>query len=151
VSRTPEQNRAHVKAWQKANRDTYNKRMREWRAKNRTKVRKYERDRRAKQVTENPERARQNNRTRTLRRYGLTTETWDRLFASQDWCCAICGTAECGDDRWHTDHDDNIGLTAVRGILCVRCNIGLGQFMHDPDRLARAIDYLNRASVELAK
>lgn len=80
-------------------------------------------------------------RTRGLKKYGLTEESWNALFEAQGRCCAICGTDDsCG--RWHTDHDPDKGFTAVRGILCVRCNIGIGQFLHDPRILCEAVIYL---------
>ena len=36
-------------------------------------------------------------------------------------------------DHWQTD---------VRGILCVRCNNGLGQFKESPELLLRAAEYV---------
>lgn len=141
MPRTPEQNRAHVKRWQKANRDKYNKRMRTWRAANRKKVRAYERNRRAEVRAADPHAATYANRVRTLKPYGLTPESWDALFLTQGCRCAICGVAESGPRGWHTDHDDRIGKKAVRGILCVRCNIGLGQFRHNPEFLICAATY----------
>lgn len=54
------------------------------------------------------------------------------------------GRTESGDGRWHVDHHHEGGPTAVRGILCVRCNIGLGQFCDSVDALLGAIAYLRR-------
>ncbi|HEY2267528.1 MAG TPA: endonuclease domain-containing protein [Streptosporangiaceae bacterium] len=63
----------------------------------------------------------------------------------------------CRSDEWsapgknnngrpHADHDPVNGQRGeFRGILCGRCNIGMGQFDHDPARLRAAADYLERA------
>lgn len=57
------------------------------------------------------------------------------LLASK--CCAICnisGVPLCVDH----DHKQNV----VRGVLCNRCNLGLGQFRDDPLLLEFAAMYL---------
>ena len=65
------------------------------------------------------------------RKYGLTLEAFDELLASQGGGCAICGKP----DADNVDHDHATGR--VRGILCWNCNIAIGQFEDDDDRLAR--------------
>ena len=50
--------------------------------------------------------------------------------------CMICGA----DDRLCIDHDHS--TKAVRGILCLSCNLGLGSFKDDPEKLKMAIKYL---------
>lgn len=114
---------------------------RTYRAAHRTEVNNYERARRADIRAQDPQAARYADRVRTLRPYGLSPEQWDAMFEAQGRCCAICLTDDSG-GRWHTDHDGTIGKKAVRGILCVRCNIGIGQFKHDPERLRWAVRYL---------
>ncbi|KKL76070.1 hypothetical protein LCGC14_2048590 [marine sediment metagenome] len=75
-----------------------------------------------------------------LRKYGLTLETFESLLASQDNVCAICKTDEWGKKGPAVDHDHVTG--AVRGILCGRCNSGLGHFRDNTDFLTGAIKYL---------
>jgi hypothetical protein len=41
------------------------------------------------------------------------------------------------------------GYHAVRGILCVRCNIGGGQYGHNPEHLRAAADYFEAANRRL--
>ena len=53
--------------------------------------------------------------------------------------CAIC-SGKPKDGRWHIDHDHKTGR--IRGILCARCNIGLGMFLDQPELLTRAAHYL---------
>lgn len=64
------------------------------------------------------------------------------LIAAQGNRCAICGRS--GEDAPHKrlalDHDHATGC--IRGMLCLQCNSGLGQFRDDPALLAAAIRYL---------
>lgn len=88
-----------------------------------------------------PDEYRRRTRTRALRKYGLTEQAWEALFDKQGRACAICKSDDSF-GRWHTDHDATVGFKAVRGILCVRCNIGLGQFLHNTQTLYLAVGYL---------
>jgi hypothetical protein len=77
-----------------------------------------------------------------LLKYGLTEEQVESLLREQGSCCAICRVQlETGTRK--VDHSHATGK--VRGILCHNCNLGLGYFSDDPDRMASAIFYLVRA------
>ena len=73
------------------------------------------------------------------KRYGVTREQYDELVASG---CAICGTRKPGKKGFHVDHCHSGGQ--VRGVLCHGCNVGLGMFQDNPERLLRAAEYLTR-------
>lgn len=79
------------------------------------------------------------------RKFGLTPEDWDALFISQGRRCANSG---CQMDTpgsksgWHTDHCHATGK--VRGILCQKCNLLLGNANDSIVRLRGAIDYLRK-------
>ena len=73
------------------------------------------------------------------RMYGISMEEYESLSAAQDHLCAICAQPE--EDRLlAVDHDHVSGR--LRGLLCTRCNRGLGFFQDDPQRLTRAVAYL---------
>ena len=71
------------------------------------------------------------------KRYKMEPEDLDRIMVRAGGCCEICGSSE----ELHIDHDHSTG--AVRGVLCPRCNQGLGQFKDNRDSLLRAVIYLN--------
>lgn len=83
-----------------------------------------------------------------LRRYGLTPEAFDAMLEEQDGACAICVTPfeDTRDMRIDHDHACCPGRTTcgkcIRGILCHRCNSGLGYFNDDPARIRAAATYL---------
>lgn len=92
---------------------------------------------------------------RLAREYQLSESDYAQMLDSQGGGCAICGAVETspvaigpGVRRLAVDHDHETG--DVRGILCNRCNQGLGRFADDPERLRRAADYLERSSRSLA-
>lgn len=69
-------------------------------------------------------------------------DDYDRLLAEQGGGCAICGDAAEAGGHLHVDHDHADGR--VRGLLCVRCNNGLGQFKEEPDLIREAAVYAGR-------
>jgi Recombination endonuclease VII len=75
-------------------------------------------------------------------KYGITREQWEALLVSQGGRCAVCQTDNPVPRTWSVDHDHITGK--VRGLLCRRCNTGLGCFRDDIDRMVSAIDYLRR-------
>ena len=73
---------------------------------------------------------------RVQKTYGLALEEVEAMAASQDHRCAICNEKK----RLHIDHDHETGR--VRGLLCVHCNSGLGQFADSPKMMFLGIRYL---------
>lgn len=81
---------------------------------------------------------------RFIRKYGITTEDYLEIIESQDNECAICGTSISDlDHTAHLDHCHDTGK--VRGVLCRRCNTGIGMLNDDPDTLMKAVNYLINA------
>jgi hypothetical protein len=101
--------------------------------------RRYERDRDAilAKAKADPTR-RERARWRAIeRKYGLTRHAYELLYVAQKGCCAIC---DIRTDRLKVDHDHATG--GVRGLLCERCNLGLGDFFDDAATCRAAAAYL---------
>ena len=83
--------------------------------------------------------ARQNHNAHLKRKYGITIEEYEAMFAEQGGKCWICrgGTSY---KHLACDHDHKTG--EVRGLLCANCNKVLGRFRDDPERFLKAADYL---------
>ena len=115
---------AEVNAWNKANPEYHREKAKEYRLRH-------------------PGRVADNN----LRwRLGVPRGTYDQMLAAQDGRCGICGDTDPGarTTRFHVDHDKETGI--VRGLLCARCNTGIGQLRHSKPILLSAIEYLERTS-----
>ncbi len=86
------------------------------------------------------------------RRYGITEHLAVELAAYQGGVCAICGSLPDTTRKrggLHVDHNHATG--AVRGLLCERCNLGLGFFDDTLARLTAAIAYLQAPPASKAK
>jgi len=73
-------------------------------------------------------------------KYGLTEEQYQELWDKQGGLCAICGKSEETTTRLHVDHDHETKI--IRGLLCGKCNRGVGMFDDNKELLQKAIDYL---------
>ena len=99
------------------------------------------------------------NRTYHLRsKYNITPEKYAEMLHNQLGLCVICGQpgkARSGGGR----AKDSVGLYVdhshiggeVRGLLCHKCNVGLGLFGDDPARLESAAAYVRGLPVEYVR
>ena len=116
-----------------------NKSQAEWRVSNPERIKEYWR-RASKKHYEKNYLAR--NLSRRANLYGISKDEIAALYVLCDSKCRICGRPE--KDRkngvLHIDHCHKSGR--VRGLLCYRCNIGIGMFDDNKDLMASAITYL---------
>lgn len=94
--------------------------------------------------------ARRSHRRWWLRLYGLDEQQYQALLEVQGGACAICRQPETWIDsrtgeprQLAVDHDHQ--TSKVRGLLCGKCNRGIGLFDDDDARMAQAARYLRAA------
>lgn len=109
--------------------------------------------RQCRATTPSAQRARRSNHLKRI--YGITHERWEELYDSQGGVCAICKLPETritrpnaktvalgSKPRLSVDHDHTTG--EVRGLLCYKCNIGIGHLQDNITLLEEAIRYLKK-------
>lgn len=125
------------RAYEKRNAEKYNESVRKYRAK---KGIEWRRERRARAHERNPL-ARKHY---SLARYGLGIGEFQKMLEQQGHACAICGTKENRDGKsLYVDHDHVTG--AVRGLLCRKCNTGLGLLGDGLEGIEKVMKYLKGA------
>lgn len=73
------------------------------------------------------------------RKFNLTLEDYEKLHRLQEGLCAICKQPEVT-KLLAVDHNHETG--EIRGLLCIKCNNGLGCFKDNVDLLDKAKEYL---------
>lgn len=92
-------------------------------------------------------------RIRTINRHGLSQEEYLNLLGFQGGRCAICGFVPEKIHNLYIDHDHECCPgqyscgECVRGLLCQKCNTGLGMFSDDLKNLQSAVVYLGGQNV----
>lgn len=80
-------------------------------------------------------------RAEALAKFGLTLEDFDRMTRQLGGICPVCGqdpsTLEKG---WAIDHCHETGR--FRGLICARCNAGIGALGDSVTAIGSAINYL---------
>lgn len=79
------------------------------------------------------------------RRYGITLDQYKAMLIAQNNVCAICKQPDPQGIDLAVDH--NHLTNHNRGLLCGRCNKGIGLLQDSPAILQLAIHYLNLYSV----
>jgi hypothetical protein len=74
----------------------------------------------------------------------LTREQYAAMLIAHNGACAICKLPNIrrGQKRLQIDHCH--ATRRIRGLLCYKCNLGLGSFNDNIGRLLEAAAYLNR-------
>lgn len=89
--------------------------------------------------------------------YRMSLEQWAQMLDAQEGLCYLCAEPlDLQDKRKiHVDHDHaccrgsrSCG-TCVRGLACNDCNLGIGRFRDDPERMRRVADNLEMATARL--
>lgn len=97
------------------------------------------------------------NRTKiqgNQRRYntGVSKELFSVIVALNNGKCGICAKPldfSPSHKRVHADHCHSTG--APRGVLCARCNVGLGLLGDNVESIRRALEYLTNPPARLAE
>jgi hypothetical protein len=77
------------------------------------------------------------------RTYGISLKDYNHKLVEQKHCCYICGIDELSVKKGLVvDHNHNTG--DVRGLLCGKCNSGLGFFNDKEELLLQAAEYLKK-------
>jgi hypothetical protein len=80
--------------------------------------------------------------------FGITYGMYDAMFEAQGGMCKACGKPETRetDGRIHRLQIDHCHLTdKLRGLLCWRCNVTVGNVEDDAELLRKLAGYLDAA------
>ena len=79
--------------------------------------------------------------------HGMTVEQFNKCLASQDGACALCDRKHSflpRSSRLQVDHCHK--TNRIRGLLCQRCNTGLGKLGDSAESLLKALRYVTGAT-----
>jgi len=77
--------------------------------------------------------------------FGINLEEYNNMLEKQNHCCDICGLHKSSFIR-HLAVDHCHTTNKIRGLLCVNCNLAIGNFKDDIIVLKKAINYLQKYS-----
>jgi len=146
----PEKVRERQKRYRKRHIEEYREYQRKYIKKNAEKIRKRNRKYREKYSKEIKERYEKWYKKNPYyyaekickNRYGITFAEKNCMIENQKGKCLICGNKFKNSRDKQLDHCHR--TNKVRGVLCVRCNTGLGFFDDNIETLQKAIKYLEK-------
>jgi glycerol-3-phosphate dehydrogenase len=77
-----------------------------------------------------------------LKNYGIDSKKYEEILETQKGLCDICQNKNKNEHNLAVDHCMYTGK--VRGLLCRRCNSGLGYFKHNVNIMKKVIEYLEK-------
>lgn len=128
-----EKRKIYITKWKKENKDKIREKSRIWRGKNLKHLSTLARIR----YNKNPQKELDRRR---FKKYGITGEEFRTIIEKQGIRCPIC---EKGIGKnLSVDHDHITGK--IRGIICNKCNLAIGNAEDSPDRLRKMANYLEK-------
>lgn len=91
---------------------------------------------------EDPERKLKYRKKYIENSFNISYSLYEELQEKQSNLCAICGNPEISTRNSYLCIDHNHSTGEVRGLLCNKCNRGLGLFEDNQELLIKAITYL---------
>ncbi len=85
-----------------------------------------------------------------LRKYGITLDDYEALFAEQNGRCAICLVTPENERFGMLSVDHNHETGEVRGLLCRHCNFAIGLLNDNHERAERLVGYLTKEIIHHA-
>lgn len=136
--------RERMKRWRAEKKDHIREYQRAWREKNADHVKAYNAEYMPEYYTRDYAEA--SRKAYGLRKYNLTLDDFNAMWAEQEGKCAICqhDMAPKGRKKDAVAVDHNHATGEVRGLLCRGCNHGIGNLKDDPEVLKRAVQYLEQ-------
>lgn len=132
--------REYMKLYRENNIDSLTTKKKEYYSKNRQEILK-------KKKTYNKEHSEERREFQRVKKFGITNIQYKDLLIKQNDVCAICLKSETAVDprtnlKMNLAIDHNHVNGEIRGLLCTKCNRGLGYFQDDSSLLNKAKDYL---------
>ena len=124
MARDKEKEKAYQTAWKEANKDKIAAYNAVWKKKNKEKL------------------YLNNSAYDRFKKTGVTQEQYDAAYLTQKGVCAICFCVCSTGKKLATDHCHTTGV--FRGLLCMKCNTGLGKFNDNLTLVRNAMNYLKQ-------
>jgi hypothetical protein len=94
-----------------------------------------------------PEAKQHRSERRMIKSSGLTIEKYNLLFEKQKGICLVCEKSPAPGNKLVPDHNHETG--EIRGLLHIKCNLGIGNLQDDPILCRKAATYLETAKTGL--
>jgi len=143
---------AYAKKYRKENAEKRKKQAKQYYEENHKRIHKYQkqyrednreqiRERDSQYYKENIEAIKEYSRKWHLKdKFNLSHEDWLKIWNNQNGKCAICKIVFPTPSDACVDHDHKTGK--IRGLLCIKCNAGIGYLNDDPKITSMATEYL---------
>lgn len=115
--------------------DKYKEKAKLYYQKNKDNIKKYQSSYRKTDAAKN---------SKLKSRYGITLEQYNQILINQGNKCPICSCQFSSTEYYRRPNIDHCHRTdKIRGILCHKCNTGIGLLNDNPKLLQNAIKYLS--------